>query len=162
MSWQCICSACGFFIQGHTTSRVCTPRPIIEFHLSMGSTSSQAPGFHPKHIDMFQMWIQTYSWWFRNPVNSPVELGSLSTIIYRDFIHPRVIVWDFWIINSINESTQISLLHLVKYIKTVHYQTFRRTCATWPSPFSHCSGGSFFDLWRNHQSKIGSLASLHG
>ena len=102
MSWQCICSACGFFIQGHTTSRVCTPRPIIEFHLSMGSTSSQAPGFHPKHIDMFQMWIQTYSWWFRNPVNSPVELGSLSTIIYRDFIHPR---WLF----GISESSTVSM-----------------------------------------------------
>ena len=32
------------------------------------------------------------SWWFRNPVNSPVEIGSWNPIIYRDFlcfIHPR-------------------------------------------------------------------------
>ena len=40
-------------------------------------------------------------WWFRNPVNSPVEVGSLSTISYDGFYTSQVVL-DFWTINSIN------------------------------------------------------------
>ncbi len=32
---------------------------------------------------------ETYCWWFRNPVNSPVEVGSLSYYL-QGFIHPQV------------------------------------------------------------------------
>ena len=37
-----------------------------------------------------------YGWWFRNPVNSPVEVGSLSTRIYRVLAPSQVVVWDFF------------------------------------------------------------------
>ena len=43
-----------------------------------------------------------YHWWFRNPANSPVELGNLSTYL-QGFFTSQVVVWDFW---SINRSTE--------------------------------------------------------
>ena len=43
----------------------------------------------------------SYCWWFRNPVNSPVDVGSLSTISYDGFYTSQVVL-DFWTINSIN------------------------------------------------------------
>ena len=44
-------------------------------------------------------YTQTYGWWFvRNPVNSPVEVGSLSH--FMRFYTSQVVVWDFWTINS--------------------------------------------------------------
>ena len=45
--------------------------------------------------------LQSYCWWFvRNPVNSPVEVGSLSHYL-QGFIHPNGgWEWDFWTINS--------------------------------------------------------------
>ena len=43
----------------------------------------------------------SYCWWFRNPANSPVEVGLLYHYLQRLFLHPR---WfstlDFWTINS--------------------------------------------------------------
>ena len=45
-----------------------------------------------------------YWWWFRNPANSLVEIGSWNPIIYRGFsIIPGAWEWDFW---SINRTTQ--------------------------------------------------------
>ena len=35
-------------------------------------------------------WRQSFFWWFRNPANSPVEVGSWNPIFYDGFgIHPR-------------------------------------------------------------------------
>ena len=53
-----------------------------------------------------------YCWWFRKPVNSPVEVGSLSTIIYVGFLlHPRwVFSPGFWTINSTYSPGPVNLL----------------------------------------------------
>ena len=46
--------------------------------------------------------IRRYCWCFRNPVNSPVEVGSLSHYLQVVFfVHPNGgWPWDFWSINS--------------------------------------------------------------
>ena len=54
-----------------------------------------------------------HCWWFRNPVDSPVEVGSSSRYL-EGFIHPRC----FLGISSINSST------------TMYYNTFGYTTAT--------------------------------
>ena len=43
-----------------------------------------------------------YCWWFRNPVNSPVDMqcGSLSHYLQGFSTIQNVVVWDFWTINS--------------------------------------------------------------
>ena len=46
-----------------------------------------------------------YCWWFRNPVNSPVEVGSFPHYL-QGFIHPRWWSPDFWTINSVNSITR--------------------------------------------------------
>ena len=44
-------------------------------------------------------WSHRYTWWFRNPVKAPVEVGSFSHYL-RGFYTSQVVVWDFWSINS--------------------------------------------------------------
>ena len=45
-------------------------------------------------------WL-SYAWWFRNPVNSPVEVGIVySTVIYRVLGYIPDGLPDFWTINS--------------------------------------------------------------
>ena len=148
MSWQSICSACGFFIQGHTTSRVCTPRPVIEFHLSMVQHQARHQDFIPNISTCSKCGSQTYSWWFRNPANSPVELASLSTHYLQGFYTSQVIVSGFlnhqqyqWI--NPNFTSSLGEIHqncsLPNISQKMCYTTFT---------FAHCSGGSSFDLWR--------------
>ena len=50
-----------------------------------------------------EIYNTTDCWRFRNPANSPVEVGSLSTIIYVGFLlHPRwVFSPDFWYLLSL-------------------------------------------------------------
>ena len=51
---------------------------------------------------MMTLWYVSswYSWRFRNPANSPVEVGSCFPFIYRVNCTSQVVVWDFWTINS--------------------------------------------------------------
>ena len=42
----------------------------------------------PKNARLFP-WYRSYSWWFRNPVNSPLEVGSLSHNLQVFLLHPR-------------------------------------------------------------------------
>ncbi len=45
----------------------------------------------------FSVWNQSYCWWFvRNPVNSPVEVGSWNPIIYKVLAPSQVVVLDFF------------------------------------------------------------------
>ena len=46
----------------------------------------------------------SYCWWFRNPVNSPVEGKVVYPIIYRILYIPGGWEWDFWTINSTIQS----------------------------------------------------------
>ena len=45
--------------------------------------------------------ITPYCWWFRNPVNSPVDMVNISHYLQGFSTIPTVVVWDFWTINSI-------------------------------------------------------------
>ena len=42
----------------------------------------------PENARLFP-WYRSYCWWFRNPLNSPVELGSLSHYLQVLLLHPR-------------------------------------------------------------------------
>ena len=62
----------------------------------------------------------TYCWRFRNPVNSPVEVGSLSQYL-------RVVVWEFWTINSIDGNHFNKTLKNLKASSSSHVPYLRVT-----------------------------------
>ena len=49
--------------------------------------------FLSKHKELKGPWkrmkTMSYCWCFKNPVNSPVEVGSWYPIVYQGFVHPR-------------------------------------------------------------------------
>ena len=58
-----------------------------------------------KRVEFRCVWFGWYCWWFRNPANSPVEVGTLSHYL-EGFIHPR------WCRNLFISS--ITILHIWK------------------------------------------------
>ena len=61
-------------------------------------------------------------WWFKNPVNSPVEVGSLSQYL-QGFLHPRWWSPDFWTINSMK-----SRLENLQKITFSFYSSGMKSC----------------------------------
>ena len=52
-------------------------------------------------FSMFQ-WYESYCWWFRNPVNSPVDM-VVYPIFLQQFINPQVVFSpDFWTIGPVS------------------------------------------------------------
>ena len=59
------------------------PTERVQASLAVGSYASFVKG----------IWISPHYCWFRNPVNSPVEVGSFSHYLRRLFVNMPVIAW---------------------------------------------------------------------
>ena len=78
-------------------------------------------------------------WWFRNPANSPVEVGSLSHAL-QGFIHPRCFFW-------ISEPSTVSPYRLAAILVSWSYfprslggyilMLWKVTCSSWISIWWH-------------------------
>ena len=90
--------------------RWCQLRKIVWWVLrsSLSRPSLESVGGNWGHGSLVSLFPKqkkrSYCWWFRYPVNSPVEVGSLAPVIYN-FLHPR------WCrISSINSMNMYLLL----------------------------------------------------
>ena len=72
------CRSCQFLFHGACDFSICRS-------IHVRSAARHLGRFFWKNISNAHRRID-YCWWFRNPVNSPVEVGSLSTIIYKVYI----------------------------------------------------------------------------
>ena len=92
------CFALFCFVEGRMSLLkccICSKRVPRRSHLKRWNTKSQV---------VFQASIfRCYCWCFRNPANSPVEVGSWPPIFYRVFWHPK---WLF----GISEPSTVSWL----------------------------------------------------
>ena len=80
------CRSCQFLFHGACDFSICRS-------IHVRSAARHLGRFFGKNISNAHRRID-YCWWFRNPVNSPVEVGSLSTIIYKVYISE--VVQDFF------------------------------------------------------------------
>ena len=83
--------------------------------------------------------LEYYCWWFRNPVNSPVEGKVVYPIIYRVLAPSQVVVWDFWTIKGMGP------FHLIQWVDS--FILVAKFLAFWfqkTTPrFQKCSGRTF-------------------
>ena len=100
--------------------RWCQLRKIVWWVLrsSLSRPSLESVGGNWGHGSLVSLFPKqkkrSYCWWFRNPVNSPVEVGSLAPVIYN-FLHPR------WCrISSINSMNMYLLLIAQTSIRSIN------------------------------------------
>ena len=74
---------CGRWAGKLPARRITGLKVKLEYTLSKTNSELFAP-----EIELQPSIFRCYCWWFRNPVNSPVEVGSLSHHL-QGFIHPR-------------------------------------------------------------------------
>ena len=89
------CSSFGSLKRGCFYWRTTRGEIVNDTETLLGETSSMALGFR----DVRWRWLQSWQWiptvdgW--NPARKPVEVGRLSTIIYKFIYTSQVVVWDF-------------------------------------------------------------------
>ena len=74
---------------------------ICRWTISGGMLSSGWWKIESKTPQNYQVHDSSYCWWFRNPANQPVEVGSLSHYLYTGFFKSQVVSR----ISSINSIT---------------------------------------------------------
>ena len=75
----------------------------------------------PENARLFP-WYRSYCWWFRNPLNSPVEVGSLSHYLQVLLLHPRWVPRFFSINSTINRSKPVCQWSSVSILSKIYPQ----------------------------------------
>ena len=84
---------------------LCSPEissvlPGYELHASENVRFDPLPLWRPGEFNGWRWKIWPDCWWLKS--GQPVEVGSWNLPLFTTgFIHPQVVVWDFWTINSI-------------------------------------------------------------